>query len=63
MCGAQGEEEGVTKPPRGTGCPHIFLCDVPDVIHIFNIAFVFNSSNGDGLFTHFRGDILLYFDP
>ena len=53
--GAQGvEEEG--------GCPHVFLCDIPDVVHIFDIALMLNSSNGDGLFTHFGGDIFLHFD-
>lgn len=48
------EEEG--------GCPHIFLCDIPDVVHIFDIALMLNSSNGDGLFTYFGGDIFLHFD-
>lgn len=53
--GTQGvEEEG--------GCPHIFLCDIPDVVHIFDIALMLNSSNGDGLFTYFGGDIFLHFD-
>lgn len=47
---------------KGTGCPHIFLCDVPDIIHIFDIALVLNGSNCNGLFTHFGGDVLLHFD-
>lgn len=42
--------------------PHISLRDVPDVIHIFDVALVLHSSNSDGFFTHFGGDILLDFD-
>lgn len=65
MFGAQGveEAEGVGQNPAGVqASPHISLRDVPDVIHVFDVALVLHSSNSDGFFTHFGGDILLDFD-
>ena len=48
---------------RVTGSfPHVFLCDVPDVIHIFDVALMLNGANGNGLFTHFRGHVFLHFE-
>ncbi|KAL0595219.1 hypothetical protein AAY473_035409 [Plecturocebus cupreus] len=51
-CGGLGSTEG----PQGTDCPHIFLCDVPHVIHVFDVPLVLHGSNSDGLLTHFGGD-------
>lgn len=66
MCEADGmeEEEGVgrAEPNRGAGCPYISLCDVPDVIHIFDVPLMLHSSNSNGFFAHLRGDVLLHFD-
>lgn len=59
---AEGGRGGGAEPSRGAGSPHVSLCDVPDVIHIFDVALMLDSSNSDGFFTHFGGDVLLHFD-
>ena len=48
--------------PRKIDHPHISLCDVPDVIYIFDLAFMLNGAHGDGLGTDFGGNVLFYFD-
>lgn len=41
---------------------HISLGDVPDIIHIFDVALMFHCPHCNGLFTYFGGHIFLNFD-